>query len=99
MARLGLVYGAIDMTVTPAGEQVILEVNPNWQFDFVAKLAGLPIYTTRSSKQANTTSFGHSQGDVSSCSSHRLGWQLRSPPGLRLAEKESYSHSLIPNVD
>ena len=44
MARLGLVFGSIDMIVTPAGEHVFLEVNPNGQFDFVARLAGLPIY-------------------------------------------------------
>ena len=44
MERLGLVYGAIDLIVTPEGEHVFLEVNPNGQFDFVAKLAGLPIY-------------------------------------------------------
>jgi glutathione synthase/RimK-type ligase-like ATP-grasp enzyme len=44
MGRLGLVYGAIDLIVTPAGEHVFLEVNPNGQFDFVAQLAGLPVY-------------------------------------------------------
>jgi glutathione synthase/RimK-type ligase-like ATP-grasp enzyme len=44
MERLGLVYGAIDLIVTPAGEHVFLEVNPNGQFDFVAELAGLPVY-------------------------------------------------------
>ncbi len=44
MERLGLVYGAIDLIVTPAGEHIFLEINPNGQFDFVAQLAGLPIY-------------------------------------------------------
>ena len=44
MDRLGLVCGSVDMIVTPAGEHVFLEVNPNGQFDFVARLAGLPIY-------------------------------------------------------
>jgi glutathione synthase/RimK-type ligase-like ATP-grasp enzyme len=44
MGRLGLVYGAIDLIVTPAGEHVFLEINPNGQFDWVAELAGLPIY-------------------------------------------------------
>jgi glutathione synthase/RimK-type ligase-like ATP-grasp enzyme len=44
MDRLGLVFGSIDMIVTPAGEHVFLEINPNGQFDFVAQLAGLPIY-------------------------------------------------------
>jgi glutathione synthase/RimK-type ligase-like ATP-grasp enzyme len=32
MAELGLVYGAVDMVVTPAGEHVFLEVNPSGQF-------------------------------------------------------------------
>ncbi len=44
MERLGLVYGAIDLIVTPEGDHVFLEINPNGQFDFVAHLAGLPIY-------------------------------------------------------
>jgi glutathione synthase/RimK-type ligase-like ATP-grasp enzyme len=44
MDRMGLVFGSADMIVTPEGEHVFLEVNPNGQFDFVAKLAGLPIY-------------------------------------------------------
>jgi glutathione synthase/RimK-type ligase-like ATP-grasp enzyme len=44
MDRLGLVFGSIDMIVTPTGEHVFLEVNPNGQFDFVARLTGLPIY-------------------------------------------------------
>jgi glutathione synthase/RimK-type ligase-like ATP-grasp enzyme len=44
MGRLGLVFGSIDLIVTPEGEHVFLEVNPNGQFDWVAQLAGLPIY-------------------------------------------------------
>jgi len=44
MERMGLVFGSADLIVTPDGEHVFLEVNPNGQFDFVAKLAGLPIY-------------------------------------------------------
>jgi hypothetical protein len=44
MTRLGLVYGAIDLIVTPEGDHVFLEINPNGQFDFVAQLARLPIY-------------------------------------------------------
>jgi hypothetical protein len=44
MDRLGLVFGSIDMIVTPDGEHVFLEVNPNGQFDWVARRAGLPIY-------------------------------------------------------
>lgn len=44
MERLGLVFGSIDMIVTPSGEYVFLEVNPNGQFDWIAQLAHLPIY-------------------------------------------------------
>jgi hypothetical protein len=32
------------MIVTPDGNYVFLEVNPNGQFDWVARRAGLPIY-------------------------------------------------------
>lgn len=42
--RLGLVFGSIDMIVTPEGEHVFLEINPNGQFDFIARRTGLPIY-------------------------------------------------------
>jgi hypothetical protein len=42
--RMGLVFGSVDLIVTPEGEHVFLEINPNGQFDFVAHLAGLPIY-------------------------------------------------------
>lgn len=44
MERLGLVFGSIDLIVTPSGEYVFLEVNPNGQFDWLARLARLPIY-------------------------------------------------------
>jgi len=43
MARLNLVYGAIDLRLTPEGEYVFLEVNPGGQYLFVELLAGLPI--------------------------------------------------------
>lgn len=42
--RLKLVFGCVDLIVTPDGEHVFLEVNPNGQFDWIAQLAGLPIY-------------------------------------------------------
>ena len=41
--RLGLVYGAIDMRRTDAGEYVFLEVNPAGQWLFVEQRTGLPI--------------------------------------------------------
>lgn len=44
MDRLGLVFGSVDIVLTPDGEYVFLEVNPNGQFDFVARLTGMPIY-------------------------------------------------------
>ncbi len=44
MERLGLVFGSIDMIVTPDGEYIFLEINPNGQFDWIARLTGLPIY-------------------------------------------------------
>lgn len=40
---LGLQYGCIDMIVTPDDQYVFLEINPNGQWDFVEKRAGLPI--------------------------------------------------------
>jgi glutathione synthase/RimK-type ligase-like ATP-grasp enzyme len=44
MDRLGLVFGSVDMILTPEGEYVFLEVNPNGQFDWIATLTSLPIY-------------------------------------------------------
>jgi len=41
--NLGLVFGCIDMIVTPNGEYVFLEVNPNGQWLWVEKLTGFPI--------------------------------------------------------
>ncbi|MBI1685853.1 MvdC/MvdD family ATP grasp protein [Caulobacter hibisci] len=43
MARLGLVYGAIDMRLTPEGEYVFLEVNPAGQWLFIEERTGQPI--------------------------------------------------------
>ena len=43
MARLGLVYGAIDMRRTPEGRHVFLEVNPAGQWLFVERFSGQPI--------------------------------------------------------
>lgn len=44
MDRLGLVFGSVDLIVTPEGEHVFLEINPNGQFDFIVRRTGLPIY-------------------------------------------------------
>jgi hypothetical protein len=43
MTSLGLVYGAIDMRQTPAGDYVFLEINPAGQWLFVEHRTGQPI--------------------------------------------------------
>lgn len=44
MGAFGLQYGAIDMIVTPEGEHVFLELNPNGQFGWIEERTGLPLY-------------------------------------------------------
>lgn len=46
MARLGLVYGAIDMRRTPDDNYVFLEINPAGQWLFVEEATELPIAAT-----------------------------------------------------
>ncbi|WP_433247741.1 MvdC/MvdD family ATP grasp protein [Streptosporangium sp. CA-135522] len=41
--RLGLVYGAIDLILTPDGRYVFLEINPNGQWLWIEEATGLPI--------------------------------------------------------
>lgn len=41
--KLGLSFGCIDMIVTPSGEYVFLEINPNGQWLWIEHLTGLPI--------------------------------------------------------
>ncbi len=43
MKALGLVYGAIDLIVTPQKEYVFLEVNPSGQFLWIESALGLPL--------------------------------------------------------
>lgn len=43
MGALGLVYGAIDMRLTPDGEYIFLEVNPAGQWLFIEDRTGQPI--------------------------------------------------------
>jgi hypothetical protein len=43
MDRLGLVYGAIDMRLTPDGRFVFLEINPSGQWLFMEERTGQPI--------------------------------------------------------
>jgi glutathione synthase/RimK-type ligase-like ATP-grasp enzyme len=41
--RLGLVYGAIDMRLTPQGDYVFFEINPGGQFMYIEAATGLAI--------------------------------------------------------
>jgi glutathione synthase/RimK-type ligase-like ATP-grasp enzyme len=43
MDRLGLVYGAIDLRLTPEGRYVFLEINPAGQFLYIERATGQPI--------------------------------------------------------
>ncbi len=43
MSRLGLVYGAVDMRLTPDGRYVFLEINPAGQWLFIEQRTGQPI--------------------------------------------------------
>ena len=43
MARLRLVYGAVDMRLTPEGDHVFLEINPAGQWLFVEARTGQTI--------------------------------------------------------
>jgi hypothetical protein len=43
MQRLGLLYGAIDLRLTPQDEYVFLEINPNGQYLFIELLTQMPL--------------------------------------------------------
>ncbi len=43
MSELGLVFGAVDLICTPAGEHVFLEVNPSGEWGMLERDLGLPI--------------------------------------------------------
>jgi MvdC family ATP-grasp ribosomal peptide maturase len=43
MSELGLIFGAIDLICTPAGEYVFLEVNPSGEWGMLERDLGLPI--------------------------------------------------------
>ncbi|MGH3826087.1 MAG: ATP-grasp ribosomal peptide maturase [Pseudonocardiaceae bacterium] len=45
LGRLGLAFGAFDFTVTPDGEWVFLELNPNGQWGWIEDHTDLPITT------------------------------------------------------
>jgi glutathione synthase/RimK-type ligase-like ATP-grasp enzyme len=42
-ASFGLIYGAIDLRLTPEGEYVFLEINPAGQWLFIELRTGQPI--------------------------------------------------------
>lgn len=44
--ELGLTFGCIDMIVTPNGEFIFLEINPNGQWLWIERLSGFPIGET-----------------------------------------------------
>jgi glutathione synthase/RimK-type ligase-like ATP-grasp enzyme len=46
MQALGLVYGAVDMRLTPEGEYVFLEINTSGQWLFIEEQTGQPITET-----------------------------------------------------
>jgi len=41
--RLNLAFAAIDLVVTPGGDVVFLEINPNGQWGWIEEMTGLPI--------------------------------------------------------
>lgn len=43
MGRLGLVFGALDFVVTPEGDWIFLEINPNGQWAWIERVTGQPI--------------------------------------------------------
>lgn len=43
MKKWGLAYGAIDMILTPKGEYVFLEINPNGQWLWIEQITGMQI--------------------------------------------------------
>jgi ATP-grasp ribosomal peptide maturase len=43
MKGFGLVYGALDFVITPAGEWVLLEINPTGQYGFIENVTEAPL--------------------------------------------------------
>jgi hypothetical protein len=43
MQKLGLVFGCVDMILTPAGDYVFLEVNASGQWGWIEQITGMPI--------------------------------------------------------
>jgi glutathione synthase/RimK-type ligase-like ATP-grasp enzyme len=43
MREMGLVFGCVDLVLTPANEYVFLEINPNGQWYWIEDLTGMPL--------------------------------------------------------
>lgn len=43
VAELGLLYGAIDLRLTPEGDYIFLEINPAGEFLFIEEKSGIPL--------------------------------------------------------
>ena len=43
MRKLNLIYGAVDLRLTPEGEYVFLEINPSGQYLFIELLTNIPL--------------------------------------------------------
>ena len=56
MKAFRLTYSAIDMAVSPTGEYVFFEINPNGQFAFCQEATGLPLFPTLASLLAGIDS-------------------------------------------
>lgn len=66
MAAMGLVYGTIDLKITPEGQYVFFEVNPQGQFLYVEILTGMPITSAMADLLAHGTDQLPSQAPRSS---------------------------------
>lgn len=61
---MDLRYGAVDLIVTPDGEYVFLEVNPNGQYLWVEEFAGLPITAALAELLMKADRVGRGEGDI-----------------------------------
>ncbi len=64
MERLGLEYGAIDMRLTPDGDYVFLEINPNGSYFYIESATELPISRTLAQRLSQGRSGADSSHEV-----------------------------------
>jgi len=62
MGRLGIVYGAVDLRLTPGGEYVFLEVNPAGEWLFVEERTGQPLTASMAGLLARLDQERHAHG-------------------------------------